>query len=150
MDPVSQNALCNHLTDEDVQTPGTNGQKLWMYQIGLLLQTLGGLPLSRVLEQMWIISLFLSLYFSDSGLFGVPLSVLLEQDQKKVPGTKIPLIFQKVDHHKQINLLHTCKSQANNVLSWIYLLPVVQFSVCFSNQSKSYCNFYLQLYLLIQ
>eukprot|EP00075_Anas_platyrhynchos_P021091 XP_027310344.1 rho GTPase-activating protein 18 isoform X1 [Anas platyrhynchos] len=32
----------------------------------------------------------------DSGLFGVPLSVLLEQDQKKVPGTKIPLIFQKL------------------------------------------------------
>ncbi|XP_062428545.1 rho GTPase-activating protein 18 isoform X2 [Rhea pennata] len=32
----------------------------------------------------------------DSGLFGVPLSVLLEQDQKKVPGTKTPLIFQKL------------------------------------------------------
>ncbi|XP_013814581.1 rho GTPase-activating protein 18 isoform X2 [Apteryx mantelli] len=32
----------------------------------------------------------------DSGLFGVPLSVLLEQDQKKVPGTKTPLIFQRL------------------------------------------------------
>ncbi|KAM8809882.1 rho GTPase-activating protein 18 [Eudromia elegans] len=32
----------------------------------------------------------------DSGLFGVPLAVLLEQDQKKVPGTKTPLIFQKL------------------------------------------------------
>ncbi|XP_021246826.1 rho GTPase-activating protein 18 isoform X2 [Numida meleagris] len=32
----------------------------------------------------------------DCGLFGVPLSVLLEQDQKKVPGTKIPLIFRKL------------------------------------------------------
>ncbi|XP_057264865.1 rho GTPase-activating protein 18 isoform X5 [Pezoporus wallicus] len=32
----------------------------------------------------------------ECGLFGVPLSVLLEQDQKKVPGTKIPLIFQKL------------------------------------------------------
>ncbi|XP_044532900.1 rho GTPase-activating protein 18 [Gracilinanus agilis] len=32
----------------------------------------------------------------DSGLFGVPLSVLLEQDQKRVPGTRIPLIFQKL------------------------------------------------------
>ncbi|NXJ14981.1 RHG18 protein, partial [Odontophorus gujanensis] len=32
----------------------------------------------------------------DCGLFGVPLSILLEQDQKKVPGTKIPLIFQKL------------------------------------------------------
>ncbi|NWU98656.1 RHG18 protein, partial [Upupa epops] len=32
----------------------------------------------------------------DSGLFGVPLLVLLEQDQKKVPGTRIPLIFQKL------------------------------------------------------
>ncbi|XP_001369753.1 rho GTPase-activating protein 18 isoform X2 [Monodelphis domestica] len=32
----------------------------------------------------------------DSGLFGVPLSVLLEQDQKRVPGMRIPLIFQKL------------------------------------------------------
>uniref|UniRef100_A0A8C6RN69 Rho GTPase-activating protein 18 n=2 Tax=Nannospalax galili TaxID=1026970 RepID=A0A8C6RN69_NANGA len=32
----------------------------------------------------------------DSGLFGIPLTVLLEQDQKKVPGTRIPLIFQKL------------------------------------------------------
>uniref|UniRef100_A0A8C6ZGY4 Rho GTPase activating protein 18 n=1 Tax=Nothoprocta perdicaria TaxID=30464 RepID=A0A8C6ZGY4_NOTPE len=32
----------------------------------------------------------------DSGLFGVPLAVLLEQDQRKVPGTKTPLIFQKL------------------------------------------------------
>ncbi|RXM36345.1 Rho GTPase-activating protein 18 [Acipenser ruthenus] len=31
----------------------------------------------------------------ESGLFGVPLTVLLEQDQKKVPGTKVPLILQK-------------------------------------------------------
>ncbi|KAH0622299.1 hypothetical protein JD844_024479 [Phrynosoma platyrhinos] len=30
------------------------------------------------------------------GLFGVPLSVLLEQDQKRVPGIRVPLIFQKV------------------------------------------------------
>lgn len=32
----------------------------------------------------------------DSGLFGVPLTVLLEQDQRKMPGTRIPLIFQKL------------------------------------------------------
>uniref|UniRef100_A0A8D0GNL9 Rho GTPase-activating protein 18 n=1 Tax=Sphenodon punctatus TaxID=8508 RepID=A0A8D0GNL9_SPHPU len=32
----------------------------------------------------------------ESGLFGVPLSVLLEQDQKRVSGTRIPLIFQKL------------------------------------------------------
>ncbi|XP_008993275.2 rho GTPase-activating protein 18 isoform X1 [Callithrix jacchus] len=32
----------------------------------------------------------------DSGLFCVPLTVLLEQDQRKVPGTRIPLIFQKL------------------------------------------------------
>lgn len=32
----------------------------------------------------------------DSGLFGVPLTVLLEQDQRKVSGTRIPLIFQKL------------------------------------------------------
>jgi hypothetical protein len=33
---------------------------------------------------------------ADSGLFGIPLTILLEQDQRKVPGTRIPLIFQKV------------------------------------------------------
>ncbi|PNI87286.1 ARHGAP18 isoform 2 [Pan troglodytes] len=32
----------------------------------------------------------------DSGLFCVPLTVLLEQDQRKVPGMRIPLIFQKL------------------------------------------------------
>ncbi|EGW14645.1 Rho GTPase-activating protein 18 [Cricetulus griseus] len=32
----------------------------------------------------------------DSGLFGVPLTMLLEQDQRKAPGTRIPLIFQKL------------------------------------------------------
>ncbi|XP_067834522.1 rho GTPase-activating protein 28 isoform X2 [Heptranchias perlo] len=32
----------------------------------------------------------------ETGLFGVPLTALLENDQKKVPGMKIPLIFQKL------------------------------------------------------
>ncbi|GAB1294999.1 Rho GTPase-activating protein 18 [Apodemus speciosus] len=32
----------------------------------------------------------------DSGIFGIPLTILLEQDQRKVPGTRIPLVFQKV------------------------------------------------------
>ncbi|XP_053873553.1 rho GTPase-activating protein 28 isoform X1 [Malaclemys terrapin pileata] len=32
----------------------------------------------------------------ENGLFGVPLSTLLENDQKKVPGIKVPLIFQKL------------------------------------------------------
>ncbi|KAG9479043.1 hypothetical protein GDO78_012614 [Eleutherodactylus coqui] len=32
----------------------------------------------------------------ENGLFGVPLATLLENDQKKVPGTKVPLIFQRL------------------------------------------------------
>lgn len=40
----------------------------------------------------------------DSGLFCVPLTVLLEQDQKKVPGTRIPLIFQKVSRPKWVSI----------------------------------------------
>ncbi|OCT56498.1 rho GTPase-activating protein 28 isoform X1 [Xenopus laevis] len=32
----------------------------------------------------------------ENGLFGVPLMTLLESDQKKSPGTKVPLIFQKL------------------------------------------------------
>ncbi|XP_065485572.1 rho GTPase-activating protein 28 isoform X2 [Caloenas nicobarica] len=36
----------------------------------------------------------------ENGLFGVPLTVLLENDQKKVPGIKVPLIFQKNLHQE--------------------------------------------------
>ncbi|XP_075350521.1 rho GTPase-activating protein 28 isoform X3 [Mycteria americana] len=32
----------------------------------------------------------------ENGLFGVPLTILLDNDQKKVPGIKVPLIFQKL------------------------------------------------------
>ncbi|XP_041102149.1 rho GTPase-activating protein 28 isoform X2 [Polyodon spathula] len=32
----------------------------------------------------------------DYGLFGVPLTTLLENDQKKFPGSKVPLIFKKL------------------------------------------------------
>ncbi|XP_043832499.1 rho GTPase-activating protein 28 [Dromiciops gliroides] len=32
----------------------------------------------------------------ENGLFSVPLTVLLENDQKKFPGIKVPLIFQKL------------------------------------------------------
>uniref|UniRef100_W5M568 Rho GTPase activating protein 28 n=1 Tax=Lepisosteus oculatus TaxID=7918 RepID=W5M568_LEPOC len=32
----------------------------------------------------------------ESGLFGVPLTTLLENDQKKVPGLKVPLLFKKL------------------------------------------------------
>uniref|UniRef100_A0A8C6K9A1 Rho GTPase activating protein 18 n=1 Tax=Nothobranchius furzeri TaxID=105023 RepID=A0A8C6K9A1_NOTFU len=32
----------------------------------------------------------------ESGLFGVPLNTLLEQDQKRVPGTKVPFILQRL------------------------------------------------------
>ncbi|XP_061451868.1 rho GTPase-activating protein 28 isoform X3 [Rhineura floridana] len=32
----------------------------------------------------------------ENGLFGVPLAVLIENDQKKIPGIKVPLIFQKL------------------------------------------------------
>ncbi|XP_061111425.1 rho GTPase-activating protein 18-like isoform X1 [Conger conger] len=32
----------------------------------------------------------------ESGIFGVPLATLLENDQKKLPGSKVPLIFRKL------------------------------------------------------
>lgn len=35
----------------------------------------------------------------ESGLFGVPLSTLLEQDQKRFPGTKVPIILQRLISH---------------------------------------------------
>lgn len=43
----------------------------------------------------------------ETGLFGVPLSILLEQDQKKIPGTKIPLLFQKLISHIEEEGLQT-------------------------------------------
>uniref|UniRef100_UPI00398F005F rho GTPase-activating protein 18 n=1 Tax=Pristiophorus japonicus TaxID=55135 RepID=UPI00398F005F len=43
----------------------------------------------------------------EMGLFGVPLSLLLEQDHKKVPGTKVPLIFQKLISHIEEEGLNT-------------------------------------------
>lgn len=43
-------------------------------------------------------SFFLSQLFSneDNGIFGVPLTVLLESDRKKDPAVKVPLVLQKV------------------------------------------------------
>ncbi|XP_073711886.1 rho GTPase-activating protein 18 isoform X2 [Misgurnus anguillicaudatus] len=35
----------------------------------------------------------------ESGLFGVPLSTLLEQDQRRIPATKVPLILQHLISH---------------------------------------------------
>lgn len=32
----------------------------------------------------------------ESGLFGVPLTTLLDQDQRRCPGTKVPIILQRV------------------------------------------------------
>ncbi|XP_010793475.1 rho GTPase-activating protein 18 isoform X3 [Notothenia coriiceps] len=35
----------------------------------------------------------------ESGLFGVPLATLLEQDHRRAPGTKVPLILQRLINH---------------------------------------------------
>ncbi|TDH00283.1 hypothetical protein EPR50_G00186770 [Perca flavescens] len=35
----------------------------------------------------------------ESGLFGVPLATLLEQDQRRAPGTKVPFILQRFISH---------------------------------------------------
>ncbi|XP_071335015.1 rho GTPase-activating protein 18 isoform X2 [Trachinotus anak] len=35
----------------------------------------------------------------ESGLFGVPLATLLDQDQKRTPGTKVPIILQRLISH---------------------------------------------------
>lgn len=33
---------------------------------------------------------------AETGIFGVPLTTLLENDQKKFPGSKVPLVFKRV------------------------------------------------------
>lgn len=35
----------------------------------------------------------------ESGLFGVPLTTLLEQDQRRCPGTKVPIVLQRLINH---------------------------------------------------
>ncbi|CAK6962571.1 rho GTPase-activating protein 18 [Scomber scombrus] len=43
----------------------------------------------------------------ESGLFGVPLTTLLEQDQRRAPGTKVPIILQKLISHIEEDGLDT-------------------------------------------
>lgn len=51
-------------------------------------------------------SVFYSAFIcAETGLFGVPLSTLLEMDQRRDPGTKVPFILQRVrspDSHSVI------------------------------------------------
>uniref|UniRef100_A0A8C8SGA8 Rho GTPase activating protein 40 n=1 Tax=Pelusios castaneus TaxID=367368 RepID=A0A8C8SGA8_9SAUR len=53
----------------------------------------------------------------ENHLFGVPLSTLLENDQKLIPNTKVPLILQAVSH-LQISLAH------DNILNSFLLLAL--------------------------
>ncbi|XP_014327715.1 rho GTPase-activating protein 18 [Xiphophorus maculatus] len=43
----------------------------------------------------------------ESGLFGVPLITLLDQDHRRVPGTKVPLILQRLISHVEEEGLDT-------------------------------------------
>uniref|UniRef100_W5KS74 Rho GTPase activating protein 18 n=1 Tax=Astyanax mexicanus TaxID=7994 RepID=W5KS74_ASTMX len=49
----------------------------------------------------------LKIKVKESGLFGVPLSTVLEQDQKRVPGSRVPLIMQRLISHIEEEGLHT-------------------------------------------
>ncbi len=51
--------------------------------------------------------------WAENGLFGVPLAILLEQDQRRVPGTKVPFILQKV-RHEQSNIAAMDKEKLYN------------------------------------
>lgn len=54
---------------------------------------------------------------AETGLFGVPLSSLLDQDQKRIPGTKVPFILQKVRHERPS--VDWIKSLPSGILTWI-------------------------------
>lgn len=54
---------------------------------------------------------------AESGLFGVPLTSLLDQDQKRIPGTKVPVILQRVRHERAT--ADWIKSLLSNILKWI-------------------------------
>ncbi|XP_076872704.1 rho GTPase-activating protein 18 isoform X2 [Brachyhypopomus gauderio] len=49
----------------------------------------------------------LKIKVKETGLFGVPLSTLLEQDQKSIPGTRVPLILQRLISHIEDEGLNT-------------------------------------------
>ncbi|KAL6485507.1 hypothetical protein MHYP_G00048990, partial [Metynnis hypsauchen] len=49
----------------------------------------------------------LKIRVKESGLFGVPLSTVLEQDQRRIPGTRVPLIMQRLISHIEEEGLHT-------------------------------------------
>lgn len=44
--------------------------------------------------------------FLEHGIFGVPLEVMVEHDQKRSPGTTVPIVFQAVSKHYP--LMCTC------------------------------------------
>lgn len=54
---------------------------------------------------------------AESGLFGVPLTSLLDQDQKRTPGTKVPFILQRVRHERAT--ADWIKSLPSDILKWI-------------------------------
>ena len=56
-------------------------------------------------------------YFPEHGLFGVSIPMLLEQDQKRAPGVKVPLFFQAVS-----NLVNVIQEQ--NIELFDHFLPV--------------------------
>ncbi|KAM4633112.1 rho GTPase-activating protein 18 [Polymixia lowei] len=43
----------------------------------------------------------------ESGLFGVPLTTILDQDQRRLPGTKVPFILQRLISHIEEEGLNT-------------------------------------------
>ena len=47
-----------------------------------------------------------ALYLTDQGIFGVPLSALLEGDVKRKSNTKIPLVFQEVSMSTPFSTVH--------------------------------------------
>ncbi|XP_060769562.1 rho GTPase-activating protein 18 isoform X2 [Neoarius graeffei] len=49
----------------------------------------------------------LKIKVKESGLFGVPLTTLLEQDQKMIPGTRVPIILQRLISHIEVEGLDT-------------------------------------------
>lgn len=66
------------------------------------------------------------------GVFRVSLSVLLEQDQKKIPGTKVPLIFQSVCYFQlfiQDMYIHDLQPYCkHNGLAYLYLVLFLNYS----------------------
>uniref|UniRef100_A0A8D3AHY7 Rho GTPase activating protein 28 n=1 Tax=Scophthalmus maximus TaxID=52904 RepID=A0A8D3AHY7_SCOMX len=78
------------------KTPERDNMGLLIKNTNLTSLHITCLSLSVCLSLPFSLSLCLPVSLSDGGVFGVPLNLLLQNDRKKFPAVKVPIVFQKL------------------------------------------------------